>query len=104
MDDVRVFTGTLVVDLVMSSARTLKDRRAPLRSLVQKLRNQDLAVAQVGEAELVQRAFLAVTAVSGCENQLDSCLDAAERIIFASDFEVADLRRLDYLESFPSAR
>jgi len=104
MDDVRVFTGTLVVDLVMSSARTLKDRRAPLRSLVQKLRNQDLAVAQVGAAELVQRAFLAVTAVSGSENQLDGCLDAAERIIFASDFEVADLRRLDYLESFPSAR
>ena len=102
MDDVRIYTGTLVADLIMSSARTLKDRRAPLRSLVQKLRNQDLAVAQVGPADLVQRAFLAVTAVSGNESLLQSCLDGAERIIFASDFEVADLQRLDYGETFPS--
>lgn len=103
MDDVRIYTGTLVVDLVMSSARTLKDRRGPLRSLMRKLRNQDLAAAQVGTADLVQRAFLAVTAVSGCESRLNECLDAAERIIYASEFEVADLRRLDYVESFPSA-
>ena len=55
MDDVRIYSGTLTADLVMTSARTLKDRRGPLRALIQKLKNQDLAVAQVGPADLIQR-------------------------------------------------
>ena len=102
MDDVRIFTGTLTADLLLSSARTLKDRRGPLRALIQKLKNQDLAVAQVGPADLVQRCFLAIGAVSGEEAQVTGQLDAAERIIFASGFEVGDFRRHIQVESFPS--
>ena len=102
MDDVRTFTGTLTIDLVMTSARNLKDRRGPLRALVQKLRNQDLAVAQVGPADLIQRCFLAVSAVSGEEAQVLGLLDAAERIIFASDFEVGEVRRSIRVDSFHS--
>ena len=93
LDDVRTYTGTLIADLLLPAARTLKERRGPLRSLQQKLRNHDFAVAQVGPSELTQRAFLAISVVSGQVHLVDELLDGAERIIFASDFEVSDLRR-----------
>ncbi|MEN8006306.1 MAG: DUF503 family protein [Candidatus Krumholzibacteriota bacterium] len=102
MDDVRTFTGTLTADLVLTAARTLKDRRGPLRALVQKLKNQDLAVAQVGPPDLIQRCFLAVGAVSNEESQVAGLLDAAERVLFASDFEIGELRRHIHVDSFHS--
>ena len=102
MDDVRIYTGTLTADLVLPAARSLKDRRGPQRTLVQKLRNLDYAVAQVGPADLVQRLFLAVTAVSGADTRVEELLDGAERVLFASDFEVADLRRHITVETFHS--
>ena len=104
MDDVRIHTGTLIADLVLSSARSLKDRRGPQRALMQRLRNADFNVAQVGPADLIQRWFLAVTAVSGGQTQLNELLDSAERTIFATEFEVADLRRVVTSETFPSSR
>jgi len=93
MDDVRVHTGTMVVDLLLPRAESLKDRRGPLRALVQRLRNQEFAVAQVGPADLHQRVFLAVAAVSGDSSTVAERLDVAERMIFASEFEVGELRR-----------
>ena len=102
MDDVRTYSGTLTADLVITAARTLKDRRGPLRALVQKLKNQDYAVAQVGPPDLIQRCFLAVSAVSNEESMVDRLLDGAERIIFASEFEVGELRRNIHVESYYS--
>ncbi len=64
MDDVRVYTGTLIADLVLQEAHSLKDRRKPLRALVQRLRNHDFSVAQVGPADLMRRVFLAISVVS----------------------------------------
>ena len=93
MEDIRVFTGTLVLDLLLPHATGLKDRRKLLRSLVDRLLQQDFAVAQVGPANLKQRAFLAVTAVSGAPTQLDERLDLAERAVFRSEFEVRVQRR-----------
>lgn len=102
MDDVRMHTGTLLADLVLPHAQSLKDRRQALRALSQRLLNRHLAVAQVGPAELRQRAFLLIGAVAGDSAGLDRQLDAAERVIFASDFEVADLRRDVRQDSFAS--
>src|SRR5210317_288075 len=102
MDDVRIYTGTLIADLVLQESRSLKDRRSAQRALVQRLRNREFALAQVGPADLVQRVFLAVTAVSGSEGMVAERLDRAERIMFASDFEVADLRRIITSETFCS--
>lgn len=104
MDDVRIYTGTLVADLVLTSARCLKDRRGPQRALLQRLRNADFNAAQVGPADLIQRWFLAVTAVSGGQTQLNELLDSAERTIFSTEFEVADLRRFTTSETYPSSR
>jgi len=102
MDDVRIYSGILTADLLMTAARTLKDKRGPLRALVQKLKNQGFCVAQVGPADLIQRCFLAIGTVANEESLADGLLDAAERILFASDFEVGDLRRDIHVESFHS--
>ena len=102
MDDVRIHSGTLLADLRLPGARTIKDRRQSLRAVVQRLRNRHLAVAQVGPSDLRQRAFLLIGAVAGEPSGLDGQLDAAERVIFASDFEVADVRRDVRQYSFPS--
>lgn len=102
MDDVRVHAGYLIADLVLPHARQLKDRRQALRSLVQRLHNNRLAVAQVGPADLRRRAFLLIGAVAGSSTLLDEQLDKAERIVFASEFEVADLRRDTRQDSFSS--
>ncbi len=102
MDDVRVYTGTLIADLVLQEARTLKDRRKPLRALAQRLRNHDFSVAQVGPADLIRRVFLAISVVSGQETQVTKMLDEAERILFSTEFEVGDLRRDIHSETFYS--
>lgn len=93
-----------MVDLVLGHARSIKERRKPLQALQQRLRNHDYAIAQVGPADLMQRVFLAVTAVSGSEGQLAERLDAAERMLFASDFEIADVQREVSSYSAPSLR
>jgi uncharacterized protein YlxP (DUF503 family) len=102
MDDVRIYAGTLVADLVLPHARTLKDKRGPLRALIQRLRNQHFAVAQVGPTDLSQRAFLAIGTVSGSAALVGELLDGAERVLFASDFEVGEVRRAVQVDSFPS--
>ncbi len=102
MDDVRIYTGTLVADLILPEAHSLKDRRGPLRALVQRLRNRDLAVAQVGPADLQQRVFLAVAAVSGSEGAVGELLDGAERTIFASEFAVGAVTREIRVDTFAS--
>ena len=104
LDDVRIYTGTLVADLILGSARSLKERRAPLRSLVQKLHNRNLGVAQVGPADLHQRVFLAITTVGSTETQVEEQLAGAERVLFASEFEVGELRRDINVDSFASER
>jgi uncharacterized protein YlxP (DUF503 family) len=102
VDDVRIYTGTLVADLVLPGSRSLKEMRAPLRALVQKLRNREFAVARVGPAELAQRAFVAIVAVSGDAEIVEGRLDEAERELFESPFDVADLRRDVVVETFSS--
>ena len=102
MDDVRVYTGTLIADLVIQEARSLKDRRKPLRALIQRLRNHDFSVAQVGPADLLRRVFLAISVVSGQETQVMQMLDEAERVLFSSEFEVGELRRDINSETFYS--
>ncbi len=98
-----MYTGSLVADLILGGARSLKDLRAPLRALAQRLRNQGFTVARVGPAGLSQRAFLAIAAVSGEPELVEARLDEAERLLYDSPFEIADLRRGVAVETFPSA-
>ncbi|MBK9303501.1 MAG: DUF503 family protein [bacterium] len=93
MDDIRVTTGMLVLDLRLPHATSLKERRQELRSLMDRLRRLEFAAAQVGPADLQQRAFVAVAAVAGAPAQLEERLDQAEALAFGTAFEVAVLRR-----------
>lgn len=93
MDDIRVTTGMLVLDLRLPHATSLKERRQELRSLMDRLRRLEFAAAQVGPADLQQRAFVAVAAVGGAPAQLEERLDQAEALAFGTAFEVAVLRR-----------
>ena len=93
MDDIRVNTGLLVLDLRLPHATSLKERRQELRSVLDRLRRLEFAVAQVGPADLQQRAFVAVAAVAGAPAQLEERLDQAEALAFGTAFEVAVLRR-----------
>lgn len=93
MDDVRVHTATLIADLRLSLAGSLKERRKELHGLVERLKRDGFAVARVGPPDLHQRVFLAVTDVSGSPARLAERLDEAERMLFASEFEVASLQR-----------
>jgi len=102
MDDVRHYTGNLIADLHLPHAQSLKDRRQAVRALTQRLLNHHYSVAQIGPTDRYQRAFLAVAAVANSAARLDELLDGAERIIFAGDFEVADLRRTTRQDSFSS--
>jgi uncharacterized protein YlxP (DUF503 family) len=102
VDDVRIYTGTLVADLVLPGARSLKDLRGPLRALAQRLRNHGYAVARVGPADRIRRAHVAVATVTGEAEQAEARLDEAERLVYDSPFEVADLRRGVAVETFPS--
>ena len=88
MEDIRAYTGTLVLDLSLPHAASLKDRRKHLRSLIDRLLQKDFAVAQIGPADLRQRAFVAVTAVAGGASRLDERLDEVERFVFQSEFDV----------------
>ncbi|MDY0110819.1 MAG: DUF503 domain-containing protein [Candidatus Krumholzibacteria bacterium] len=102
MDDVRIHIGTLMADLQLPHAQQLKERRQALRSLIQRLHNRRLAVAQVGPPDLHQRAFLLIGAVAGSQGVLDELLAAAERVIVESEFTIADLRRDVRQDSFSS--
>lgn len=93
MESVKVFSGLLVVDLLLPGCLSLKDRRKPLRSLLQKLHNQDFSATQFGKADLHQRVFLAVSVVSGNAVKLEELLDAAERVILDSSFEMRVIQR-----------
>ena len=93
MDDIRSHTGTLVADLRLPASTGLKDRRRELRPVVRKLLQQELAVSQIGPADLTGRVFLAIAAVSGRVGLVEDRLDLAERILFRSSFEVRILRR-----------
>lgn len=104
MEDLRVHTCTLVADLHLRGAASLKDRRKELKSLVDRLRRDGYAVAQVGPADLLQRVFLAVSDVSGDVTHLDERMDAAERLLLESEFEVGRLERLERTWSDSSLR
>lgn len=92
MDDVRVHTTTLIADLRLPLASGLKERRKELHGLLERLRSEGFAVARVGPADLHQRVFLAIADVSGTPSRLAERLEEAERMLFASDFEVASLQ------------
>ncbi len=76
-----VVVGLLTVDLFISDAVTLKDRRRVVKSLLDRLASRhNVAVADLGP-DRADRATLAVTTVANEEAHVHRVLDAALRLI-----------------------
>ena len=69
--------GLLTLDLHFPGARSLKDKRQALRSLLTRLRNEfNVSVAEVEHQDLWQRATVAVVTVNTDHGHLDSTLQS----------------------------
>jgi uncharacterized protein len=90
-----VFTGTLLVDLLLGDVHTLKDKRSVIRPLVADLRRQyQVSAAEVGDQDLYRRARVAVAVVAGEAAQVAEVLDACERLVAGRpEFELLSARR-----------
>ena len=61
-----MFTGSLVLDVLLGDVRSLKDKRAVVRPLVAELRRRyAVSAAEVGDADLHRRAEIGVAVVAG---------------------------------------
>ncbi len=71
------FAGLLVVDLHFAATHSLKEKRAPLRSIKQHLRNAGCSVAEVAWHDAWQRSQLAISSVGRTMSDVSDRLDAA---------------------------
>ena len=79
-----MFVGVLQVDLHLDKARTLKEKRQVVRSVLDRLRaNFNVSAAEVESLDLLQRAGIGISAVSNdadyVRGQLQKVLGHLER-------------------------
>lgn len=86
---------TLVVDARLPQARSLKDKRAVVRSLVEGAhRRHGVAAAETDHQDVHQRAQLAFVAVSGSPSRAAEVIDEVERLVWSKvELEVLDATR-----------
>ncbi|MFN8060648.1 MAG: DUF503 domain-containing protein [Vicinamibacterales bacterium] len=72
-----VVVGLLSVELYLPSCHSLKDKRMVLRSVKDRLKKFNVAVAEVEHLDMWQRGGLGVVAVSNERDHVDRTLRAA---------------------------
>jgi len=76
--------GALVVELHFPACRSLKDKRAVLRPVIDGARSRfAVAVGEAGYQELHQRSIIEVAAAASREGVVVETLDAVERFIWS---------------------
>jgi uncharacterized protein YlxP (DUF503 family) len=90
-----MFTGTMLVDLLLGNVHSLKEKRGLVRPLVADLRRQyAVSAAEVGDTHLYRRAKVAVAVVAGEAGHVREVLDACERLVACRpEFELLSARR-----------
>jgi uncharacterized protein YlxP (DUF503 family) len=79
-----VHVASLAVELHLPAARSLKDKRAVVRPILEGCRRRfPVAVAEVGHQDLWQRATLGMAAVSSSASHARQVLDAVERFVWS---------------------
>jgi uncharacterized protein YlxP (DUF503 family) len=79
-----MYVGALRMEFTLPGARSLKEKRKPLRSLKDRVRRRfNVAVAEVGGQDLWQRTVVGVALVAGTEQQLRRDLQAVRRYLEA---------------------
>jgi uncharacterized protein YlxP (DUF503 family) len=76
-----MIVGLLSLELHVGGARSLKDKRMVLRSLKDRLRRLNVAVAELDHQDLWQRAGLGIVTVGATEALVRRELDAAVEIV-----------------------
>lgn len=87
------FAGLLVVDLFFPGSQSLKDKRGPLRSVKQTLRNAGYSASEVAHHDKWQRTQLAISVVARGFNDTEQLLDEAVRICARVDVDVCVVQR-----------
>ena len=77
--------GVLEIELHFPACRSLKEKRAILRPIIDTARNRyRVAIAETGHQELHQRALIEVAAVASAPHVVREELDAVERLVWSS--------------------
>jgi uncharacterized protein YlxP (DUF503 family) len=90
-----VFTGSLVVDVLLGDVHSLKEKRSVVRPIVAELRRRfEVSAAEVGDANLHRRARIGVALVAGEAGHAIEVLDACERLVAGRpEIELLSARR-----------
>lgn len=84
----------MVLDVLIPQAQSLKDKRQPLRSIKQRLRDAGFSVSEVDHHDKWQRAQIAVSIVGRGSNDVEDLLDAALRVFESRpDIDVSTRQR-----------
>jgi uncharacterized protein len=76
--------AALSVELHLPQCRSLKDKRAVLRPIIEGCRNRfGVAAAEVGKQDRWQAAELAMAAVSSTPRHVSEVLDSVERFVWS---------------------
>jgi uncharacterized protein YlxP (DUF503 family) len=88
--------GAVVIELHFPACRSLKDKRAVLRPVIEGARSRfAVAVAETGHQDLHQRALVEVAAAAAQAGVVTEILDAVERYVWSlPGLEVVEARRL----------
>jgi hypothetical protein len=79
-----MFVGIVRIELHLPAASSLKDKRAVVRSLKERVRNRvQASVAEVDHHDLWQRATLGVAIVSSETRHLDELLQKVRNLVEA---------------------
>ena len=74
--------GVIGWDIQIYEARSLKDKRAVVKSLKQRLRDRlNVSVAETGHHDLWQRAEITACVVATDRRRAESVLDKADRLV-----------------------
>lgn len=74
--------GLLVVDLYIPDARTLKDKRRAVKSLLDRLTNRhNIAVAEVDQLDKHSRATIAIACVANERAHVESILSHLDDLV-----------------------
>jgi uncharacterized protein YlxP (DUF503 family) len=72
--------GVLTLELQLSEAHSLKDKRHTVKGLKDRLRSKyNVAVAEIGYHDLWQRALISAVTVSGDHTRAEQTLQLVER-------------------------
>lgn len=77
-----MWIGWIEFDILLGDIRSLKDKRAVVRPLVNELhRRFGLSAAETGGQDLLRRAQVGIAMAGGDRGHVETVLDAAERLV-----------------------